>query len=61
MLVDVVTKFTHNGVELQSGKTIESDVVVLAAGCKYTEQPPFLKGLGTGTCSPRAEPLEGKG
>lgn len=48
MLVDSATSFTPHGLELKSGKTINADVVVLALGCKYTEQPTFLQTLKTG-------------
>ena len=48
VLVDSVAGFARDGVHLRSGLYLRADMVVMAAGCKYLSQPPFLQTLGLG-------------
>ncbi len=47
-MVDAVQAFTTSGVSLKSGASLDADIIVLAAGCKYIARPSFLKDVQTG-------------
>ncbi|KAL6781746.1 hypothetical protein ACKKBF_B09280 [Auxenochlorella protothecoides x Auxenochlorella symbiontica] len=47
-IVDRVVKLDAEGARLASRKILPCDLFVVAAGCKYNLQPPFLASLGLG-------------
>ena len=53
VLVDSVASFARDGVFLRSGRFLAADMVVMAAGCKQTAQPPFLHEMGLGAACHR--------
>ncbi len=50
-LLDSAESFTENGILLRSGQNVSADIIIVAAGCKFTKRPKFLEGVKTGRVS----------